>query len=44
MDNHRPWEFTCKTCGGHQLIVSRTWTILAGPDTENWQELGTARG
>jgi len=41
MKDHQPsWEFTCKTCGGHDLTVSRVWTILAGPDTESWQEWG----
>ncbi len=41
MNDHQPsWEFTCKTCGGHRLNVYRVWTILAGPDTENWQEWG----
>ena len=40
MSDHQPWEFTCKECGGHQLIVTRVWTILAGPDSESWQEWG----
>jgi hypothetical protein len=40
MSNHQPWEFTCKTCGGHSLTVMHTWTILAGPDSERWQEWG----
>jgi hypothetical protein len=40
MKDYQPWEFTCKTCGGHSLTVSRTWTILAGPDSESWQEWG----
>jgi hypothetical protein len=40
MNNIRPWEFTCKTCGGHQLTISRVWTLLAGQETENWQEWG----
>ena len=35
-----PCEFTCKTCGGHKLTVFHVWTILAGPDTESWQEWG----
>ncbi|HKZ43582.1 MAG TPA: hypothetical protein VJZ78_00930 [Anaerolineales bacterium] len=34
------WQFTCKTCGGHQLTVARVWTILAGPESETWQEWG----
>jgi hypothetical protein len=40
MDSHQPWEFTCKTCGGHSLNVTRIWNILAGPDSETWQEGG----
>ena len=40
MNDNQPWEFTCKTCGGHRLNVSRVWTILAGPDSEIWQEWG----
>ena len=40
MNDQQPWEFTCKTCGGHRLTVYRVWTILAGPDTESWQEWG----
>ena len=40
MNDPQPWEFTCKACGGHRLTVSRVWTILAGPDTESWQEWG----
>jgi len=32
--------FTCKTCGGHDLNVFRFWTILAGSESENWQEWG----
>jgi hypothetical protein len=40
MDDHQPLEFTCKTCGGHKLTVTRVWKILAGPDSESWQEWG----
>jgi len=40
MNVAQSWEFTCKTCGGHNLTVSHIWTILAGPDTETWQEWG----
>jgi hypothetical protein len=35
-----PWEFTCKTCGEHRLIVSRVWLTLAGSNVERWQESG----
>ena len=40
MADNQPWVFTCKTCGGHELTVTRVWEILAGPDSENWQEWG----
>jgi len=40
MNEPQPWEFTCKICGGHQLTVTRIWNILAGPDSEGWQEWG----
>ena len=40
MNDYQPWEFTCKTCGGHSINVFRMWTVLAGPDSESWQEWG----
>ncbi len=40
MNEHQPWEFTCKTCGSHKLTVYRVWNILAGPESETWQEWG----
>jgi hypothetical protein len=40
MNENQRWEFTCKTCGGHKLNVTRVWKILAGPDSESWQEWG----
>jgi hypothetical protein len=40
MNEQQPWEFTCKTCGGHKLTVYRVWSILAGPESETWQEWG----
>jgi hypothetical protein len=40
MNDHQSLEFTCKTCGGHELTVTRVWKILAGPDSERWQEWG----
>ena len=40
MNATRPWEFTCIKCGGHNLIVTRIWTVLAGPLSERWQEWG----
>ena len=41
MNDHQPWEFTCNTCGSHKLNVYRFWTILAGLDSESWQEWGS---
>jgi len=38
-ENNLP-KFTCKKCGGHELIVTHIWSILAGPDSESWQEWG----
>ena len=40
MNDYIPWEFTCKTCGGHNITVFRSWTVLAGPASESWQEWG----
>lgn len=40
MNDIQPWNFTCKTCGGHTLTVFHVWTTLAGPETESWQEWG----
>jgi hypothetical protein len=40
MNANRPWEFTCTECGGHKLTVARVWNILAGPESERWQEWG----
>jgi len=40
MNDTPPGGFTCKTCGGHKLNVTRVWKILAGPDSESWQEWG----
>jgi len=37
-------EFTCKECGGHSLIVTHAWTILAGANSERWQEWGQLKG
>lgn len=34
------FKFTCKECGGHNLIVTHVWTILAGVNSERWQEWG----
>ncbi len=40
MNDHQSLQFTCKTCGGHKLTVTRVWKILAGPNSEIWQEWG----
>jgi hypothetical protein len=40
MKGNHPWNFTCKTCNGHSLTVTHVWSILAGPDSESWQEWG----
>ena len=34
------FKFTCTSCGGHNLIVTHVWSILAGTNTERWQEWG----
>jgi hypothetical protein len=39
-DNIQPRQFSCKTCGGHELIVTHIWNILAGNNSERWQEWG----
>lgn len=44
MSDNQPWEFTCITCGGQHLTVTRIWEILAGPDSERWQEWGMLKG
>jgi hypothetical protein len=40
MNDNAVSNFTCQECGGHNLIVTHVWSILAGPDSENWQEWG----
>jgi hypothetical protein len=40
MNNNQPWKFTCKTCGGHDLNITHILSILAGKDSESWQEWG----
>jgi hypothetical protein len=32
--------FTCKECGGHTLVVTHVWDLLAGANSERWQEWG----
>jgi hypothetical protein len=40
MDDKGNWKFTCNECGGHALIVTHVWNILAGEKSERWQEWG----
>jgi hypothetical protein len=40
MNDNQPWEFTCKTCGAHEVTVTHVWNVLAGVDGESWQEWG----
>lgn len=40
MNEYEPWEFTCRTCSGHGINIFRTWTILAGQDSERWLKWG----
>jgi hypothetical protein len=37
-------KFTCKKCGGHELIVTHIWNIEAGNDSESWREWGPLKG
>ncbi len=34
------FKFTCKRCGGHCLTITHIWGILAGLNSEQWQEWG----
>ena len=40
MNDKKERKFTCRTCGGHSLIVTHVWGILAGAKSERWQEWG----
>jgi hypothetical protein len=40
MNDNDVSKFTCKECGGHKLIVTHVWNILAGVNSERWQEWG----
>ena len=31
MNDHQSLEFTCKTCGGHELTVTRVWLVTTQP-------------
>ena len=40
MNKNNGSKFTCKKCGGHELIVAHVWNIQAGNDSESWREWG----
>ena len=40
MKDNLLYKFTCMSCGGHTLIVTHVWSILAGENSERWQEWG----
>ena len=40
MNDNDVSKFTRKECGGHNLIVTHAWNILAGSNSERWQEWG----
>jgi hypothetical protein len=43
MNNNNVSMFTCKKCGGHNLIVTHVWNIFAGGNSERWQEWGSLK-
>ena len=40
MKDDNGFKFSCKECGGHSLVVTHVWSILAGGKSERWQEWG----
>ena len=34
------WKFTCKKCGGREIVVNHYWDILVGSARERWREWG----
>jgi hypothetical protein len=40
MKENGEYKFTCSSCGDHELVVTHAWNVLAGPDSERWQEWG----
>jgi hypothetical protein len=40
MQENNAFEFTCSSCGGHNLIVTHVWSTLAESNSERWQEWG----
>ena len=40
MKVNNAFKFTCNSYGGHELIVTHIWNILAGEKSESWQEWG----
>ena len=40
MNGKDAFKFTCSKCGGHEVVVSRVWSIQAGAESETWKEWG----
>ncbi len=40
MNNNHASKFTCNKCGNHELIVTHSWIVEAGTDSESWREWG----
>lgn len=36
-------KFTCRKCGGHNLIVSHFWDVATEATSEHWKEWGALR-
>lgn len=43
MNNTNAPKFTCKTCGGHNLIVSHVWIISTAGASVRWKEWGALK-
>jgi hypothetical protein len=44
MSDQNVSKFTCKECGGRNLVVTHAWNIMAGANSERWQEWGPLKG
>ncbi len=40
MKDNVVYKFTCSSCGSHTLIITHVWSLLAGENSERWQEWG----
>jgi hypothetical protein len=40
LNDNDVYKFTCKECGDHMLLVTHVWSVLAGDNSERWQEWG----